>query len=404
MNMKVKVLFRLSVACIVTCSLAEATIAQPIETGLFTQNHLRLCTSETSCQGPSGTLQFVSDYDLSVDGLVTTHVAFPELDAQAATNASYGGNALAPSLTLYAYTSGGQRYSVGNFGFQKYTFLETGLVTLTGTITYEQSGGTGSTAIPSGLIRASFVSFQFDDDEFNASRCNIFVDYSADNIAGTLNTCVYRNGEIVGGSQVIFDGLENVQIADFSIPNTAVANGSDQATLQVSGNAGDVFFLGASLGVGAHLGGWADTGNTLKIEADNPSIVQPAFDQLTEEPAPPRLVDIDLKPGSEANCINISGAGVIPVGIFGSNVLDVLDVDPETLSFGGLEVRIRGKRGPMCHLDYLDADANLDMVCQFEDDPSRWSPEEGVASLTGAKLDGSLFEGVDSICIVPDRQ
>ena len=40
---------------------------------------------------------------------------------------------------------------------------------------------------------------------------------------------------------------------------------------------------------------------------------------------------IDIKPGSDPNCININGHGVIPVAILGSEDFDVSLVDPDTL-------------------------------------------------------------------------
>ena len=110
---------------------------------------------------------------------------------------------------------------------------------------------------------------------------------------------------------------------------------------------------------------------------------------------------IDVKPGSDPNCFNINGHGVIPVAILGSDTFDVANIDPLTLSFGGLQVRVRGKKGPLCNIGYSDSDAYLDLVCHFEDDAMNWSTGVESASLTGTLLDGREFEGSDSICIVP---
>jgi len=112
-------------------------------------------------------------------------------------------------------------------------------------------------------------------------------------------------------------------------------------------------------------------------------------------------IAIDIKPGSDPNCFNINGHGVIPVAILGSEDFDVNDVDHSNLSFGGLEVRVRGQKGAMCNLDYSNKDAHLDLVCYFEDDANAWSPGNDAATLTGTLLDGGEFEGTDSICIVP---
>jgi hypothetical protein len=115
-------------------------------------------------------------------------------------------------------------------------------------------------------------------------------------------------------------------------------------------------------------------------------------------------VAIDIKPGSDPNCFNINGHGVIPVAILGAEDFDVTEIDLASLSFGGLEVRMRGNKGPLCSLDYSNEDAYLDLVCQFEDDSSAWETGAGEATLTGNLFEayGSTpFEGADSICVVP---
>ena len=117
--------------------------------------------------------------------------------------------------------------------------------------------------------------------------------------------------------------------------------------------------------------------------------------------AGPESVAIDIKPGSDPNCFNINGHGVIPVAMLGSETFDVMAIDQGSLSFGGLDVRVRGNKGPLCSVDYSDGDAFLDLVCQFEDDATNWDPGDDDATLTGALLDGTEFEGTDSICVVP---
>jgi hypothetical protein len=116
---------------------------------------------------------------------------------------------------------------------------------------------------------------------------------------------------------------------------------------------------------------------------------------------PIELVELDIKPGSDENCFNINGHGVISVAILGSVTFDVADVDTSTLLFGGLEARVRGNRGPICSLDDVNTDDISDLVCKFEDASDNWVPGNGTASLSGALYDGTVFKGSDSICIVP---
>ena len=114
-----------------------------------------------------------------------------------------------------------------------------------------------------------------------------------------------------------------------------------------------------------------------------------------------QVVDIDIKPGSEPNCFNINGHGVVPVAILGSAELDVANVDQGSLTFGGLEVGVRGNKFPMCGMDDADGDGYLDLVCQFQDDASAWAEGNEEATLTGQLIDETPFKGSDSICLKP---
>lgn len=114
-------------------------------------------------------------------------------------------------------------------------------------------------------------------------------------------------------------------------------------------------------------------------------------------------VSIDIKPGSDPNCFNINGHGVIPVAIFGSSEFDVSEVNTTngSLSFNGLSVRVRGNKGPLCSMEFSDEDEFFDLVCHFEDEPGSWVEGNDTATLTGELYDGTPIRGTDSICIVP---
>jgi hypothetical protein len=116
-----------------------------------------------------------------------------------------------------------------------------------------------------------------------------------------------------------------------------------------------------------------------------------------------QTVEIDIKPGSDPNCFNINGHGVIPVAILGSPVFFISDIDQTSLTFGGLSVQVRGNKYPQCNGEYSNDDEFLDLVCHFEDDSSAWVEGGDEATLSGKLLGvgGSKFEGTDSICLVP---
>lgn len=120
-------------------------------------------------------------------------------------------------------------------------------------------------------------------------------------------------------------------------------------------------------------------------------------------------VDIDIKPGSYPNAININSHGVIPIAILGSADFDVTQIDIRTLQFAGLQVNVKGNGAPQCSIEDVSGpdgvpDGFEDLVCQFADDAEAWVPGDGVATLTGkllAAYGGGLFEGSDEITIVP---
>jgi hypothetical protein len=113
-------------------------------------------------------------------------------------------------------------------------------------------------------------------------------------------------------------------------------------------------------------------------------------------------VDIDIKPGSDPNCFNNDGHGVIPVAILGAADFDVTQIDPSTVQLEGLAVGARGKSNKlMAHVEDINSDGFDDLVVQIEDVDGAFTSGSGVATLTGQLWDGTAIEGSDEICVVP---
>jgi uncharacterized delta-60 repeat protein len=127
---------------------------------------------------------------------------------------------------------------------------------------------------------------------------------------------------------------------------------------------------------------------------------------------PPIVVDVDIKPGGYPNCFNINGHGVIPVAVLGSPSFDPTLIDPSTVDFGGLGIRIKGNG----QYQFAIADVGTwgvpeeirgvpdgipDFVCQFVDTLAfTWDPQTGTAEVTGALVGGTAtFVGVGEICL-----
>jgi uncharacterized delta-60 repeat protein len=125
---------------------------------------------------------------------------------------------------------------------------------------------------------------------------------------------------------------------------------------------------------------------------------------------PPIEVQIDAKPGNEANRINLANQGVIPVAIYGNADFDVTSVDTSTIVFAGAGVY---------HFAFADInnDGFLDLVLHFRIQETNLSDvyrqlveddidEDGVldsnnqraeVTLTGSTAGGREFVGNDSL-------
>lgn len=116
-------------------------------------------------------------------------------------------------------------------------------------------------------------------------------------------------------------------------------------------------------------------------------------------------VDIDIKPGSDLNEINLGSQGVIPVAILSSACFDARMVVPETVELGGAGVAVRGKGSKfMAHEKDVNGDGLVDLVVQVETenlDPNGF--QDGIVVLTGETYDGEFIEGSDGIIIVPEN-
>jgi hypothetical protein len=116
-------------------------------------------------------------------------------------------------------------------------------------------------------------------------------------------------------------------------------------------------------------------------------------------------VEIDIKPGSDPNCFNNDGHGVIPVAILGSADFDVTQVDAGTVKLEGLDVAARGKAEKLlAHVEDVNGDGFDDLVLNIEDTDGTFSSGSGTATLTGNLLTafgGTPIQGTDAICVVP---
>jgi len=117
-------------------------------------------------------------------------------------------------------------------------------------------------------------------------------------------------------------------------------------------------------------------------------------------------IEIDIKPGSYPNSINLGSYGLVPLAILSSADFDARTVNPDTVQLAGAGVAVRGKSNKsMAHDEDVNGDGRLDLVVQIETqnlDPGSF--QDGYAVLTGKTYDGLPIEGKDEITIVPSEE
>ena len=116
-------------------------------------------------------------------------------------------------------------------------------------------------------------------------------------------------------------------------------------------------------------------------------------------------IDIDIKPNSDPNSINLCSNGAVPIAILGSGTLDVLDINTDSLRFADASIKVVGRKDPhqLCSYEDVNGDFFTDLVCHFlTTDIAGIDGESSFATLNGELGGGTAIEGSDSVNIVKD--
>lgn len=117
-------------------------------------------------------------------------------------------------------------------------------------------------------------------------------------------------------------------------------------------------------------------------------------------PPPTRTVDIDIRPGTMPNPVNLRSQGVVPVAVLSDLQFDALSVDRGSLTFGRLGTEASLVK---CNAQAEDvnADGLLDLVCRFSTAATGFDLADTQGVLMGVTEGGVNIKGTDSVRVVP---
>jgi hypothetical protein len=114
-----------------------------------------------------------------------------------------------------------------------------------------------------------------------------------------------------------------------------------------------------------------------------------------------RVVEIDIKPGSETNAINPGSRGTVPVAVLSAADFDATTIDPATTILDGARLRPRGRAVPMASVEDVNGDGLDDLVLHFETEELDLTSSDVLVEFTARTFAGRVTVGFDSIRIVP---
>jgi hypothetical protein len=116
---------------------------------------------------------------------------------------------------------------------------------------------------------------------------------------------------------------------------------------------------------------------------------------------PETPVQIDIKPGSFPNSINLGSGGVVPVAIFSTPSFNAATIDPLSVTLASAPVQLRGNGTAQASLQDVNSDGLLDLVVQVMTEALQLSDTDTEATLEGTTTVGTPIRGYDTVRIVP---
>lgn len=108
-------------------------------------------------------------------------------------------------------------------------------------------------------------------------------------------------------------------------------------------------------------------------------------------------VQIDIKPGSNQNNINLKSKGVVPVAVLTTHDFDATTIDTATAEFAGAAPE-------HWSLEDVDGDGDEDIIFHFRTQELGLDQNSTEATLTAQLLTGEEISGTDEVRIVPSKK
>ncbi len=147
----------------------------------------------------------------------------------------------------------------------------------------------------------------------------------------------------------------------------------------------------------------AETG-TFTTPPDNPTpvVVLVGEEEITVDPGEAaKFVDIDIRPGSDDNLINLGSNGNIPVAIFSTDTFDATTVDPLTVTLADAQVRVKGKGVAQASQEDVNGDGLTDLLVHVDTEGLQLTVGATSTTLEGFTFGGQLIKGSDVVTVVP---
>jgi parallel beta-helix repeat protein len=130
-----------------------------------------------------------------------------------------------------------------------------------------------------------------------------------------------------------------------------------------------------------------------KVVIKGPALADPVVESIG--------VEIDIKPGSGENSINLGSNGVVPVAILSTKSFDARTVNPTTVTIAGAQVKVKGKGTPMASLQDVNGDGLVDLVVHVSTEALELTAGATRAFLEAKTFGGTPIVGSDWVRIVP---